>query len=286
MTGLFLAAACCVFTPRAAQAADAVPAPVSASARPVAGDLPPAYANIELVDVPTAHAQAHRSVALNVRMYEGSSVLSRLTIGLFDRLTIGIAWEVKDLIGSLPVKSGGPPQPYVKATLVREEARLPAIALGYYLQGYGPHGDPILSNGAFADKRPGDSYDLYFAKPRGFYLVATKETQQLAIVQWTAGFNIVRLPDYAFQHDFGAFAGLAAGLTQDLFFVAEYDDALNRSGGNFNLGINFHMGRGWRIEAGIKNLGKPKTGLLRRPATPGSNPALSRMIKLDILTGF
>jgi hypothetical protein len=177
-----------------------------------------------------------------------------------------------------------------------ESERAPALALGYLSQGYGPHGPSSAAvqgtqvpssdpRNQFADgEGPGSAYNLYFSKPRGFYLVASKETTRGAILDWTAGVNVVRFQPYRFSHDFGLFAGVAAGLTPDLHVALEYDDALNPRGGNLSFSVSYHMGSGWRIEPVAKNIAKPYAGRLRSP--PGGNPVLSRMVKLDVLTGF
>lgn len=264
----------------------AVPASPSLAAAPASATPPNrglvAYADVELIDIPTGYVPANRSIDFNFRMYEHASVMGRVVIGLFDHLALGLSWEVQNVIGSDIVRANTLPQPYAKVNVWNESERAPAIALGYNSQGYGPHGAPAVGDDP---KSQFAGNDLYFSKPRGFYLVASKETATGVIVQWTAGLNVSRLQQpFDFNRDFGSFVGAAAGLTPDLYLALEYDDTLNPRGGNLNFGINYHMGSGWRIEADAKNIGKPHSGDLRTP--PAGDVPLSRMVKLDVLTGF
>jgi hypothetical protein len=168
--------------------------------------------NMELVDVPTANTLLKGEIRADFKFSPGGGILSRLYIGIFERLYIGGAFNVNNVIGS------GTVQPEIpdftcKIRITDDEGAVPAISLGYEGQGY------------------------MNLPAKGIFLAVTKEISAGIIIQLTGAVytdNFVH-----FGQDIGLGAGFAVGITRELNACAEVDGIPGYAKGRINFGIGY-----------------------------------------------
>jgi len=172
--------------------------------------------NIELVDVPTANSMLKGEVRYNARFYPGGGILNKLYVGIFDRLMIGGAFNVNNLIGSGNVDFVVPPKFLAKVRFTDDDGAVPAIALGY-------------------------EGERYMDVPeRGAFLALTKEVAlgniflQLSGAVYTNTFR-------PFGRDIDLGAGLALALTREFTISAEYDSIILDESGHINASIGYYF---------------------------------------------
>jgi hypothetical protein len=181
--------------------------------------------NIELVDLPTANTMIKGEVRADVKLYPGGGILTRAYAGLFDRLMIGGAFNVSNLIGTGDV-SFDVPKFLAKIRITDDDAAVPAISVGYEGQGY----MDVPAKGAFA--------------------AVTKEVSLGQIfVQLTCA---VYTDEFAhFGKDINAGAGAAFALTKEFVISGEYDGIIQKKSAHLNFGIGYFFDP-IEIDVGLK----------------------------------
>ncbi|PKL92384.1 MAG: hypothetical protein CVV21_03475 [Candidatus Goldiibacteriota bacterium HGW-Goldbacteria-1] len=172
--------------------------------------------NIELVDVPTANSMLKAELRYDVKFYAGGGVLNRIYVGVFDRLMIGAALNVTNLVGNGQIQVVLPPKLLGKFRITDDEGGVPAIAIGY----------------------EGESYlDMY---TRGVFISVTKEIALgSAFMQLTGTVYTSQFSDIIMSMDMGA--GAAFAITQDFMISAEVDSLFRDSSLNLNCGISYRF---------------------------------------------
>jgi opacity protein-like surface antigen len=203
--------------------------------------------NIELIDVPTANTMIKGEVRVDIKMYPGGGILSRLYVGLFDKLMIGGAFNVRNIIGEGSVTFDLPPQFLGKIRITDDEGAVPAIAVGYEGQGY----MDVPAKGAF--------------------LSLTKEVNAGIIMQLT---GTVYTSNFThFGQDINAGAGAAFAVTREFVLSAEYDGIIGKEHGHINLGAGYFFDP-IEIDMGIKY------------GTGGQTDRLARILKILYISYF
>lgn len=172
--------------------------------------------NIELVDVPTANSMLKAELRYDVKFYAGGGVLNRIYVGVFDRLMIGAALNVTNLVGTGQIQVILPPKLLGKFRITDDEGGVPAISLGY----------------------EGESYlDMY---TRGVFVSVTKEIALGSVfMQLTGTVYTNQFSDIITNMDMGA--GAAFAVTRDLILCAEIDSLFRDSSLNLNCGISYRF---------------------------------------------
>lgn len=179
----------------------------------------------ELVDIPTADIHESSSYNINMRIYDGGSILTRLlfSVKFFE---LGAYLDVSNATGKTDPKANDV-QPMVKIHLYSGGPILPAIAVGYDGQGEG----------------------YYFKEPRGFYAVLTKELL-LPGLQFHVGGNNK-------DHPY-AFLGVSYSFEEQVSIFAEYDrirNMGNTANNRANAGVRFSISKELGMEFDFKNIG-------------------------------
>jgi hypothetical protein len=178
----------------------------------------PAFAaqarNIELVDLPTANTLIKAELRCDIKLYPGGGILTRLYIGIFDKLMIGGAFNIVNLIGTGEVTYILPPKFLGKIRLTDDEGVMPAIALGYEGQGY----LDVPAKGAFVSITKEISLGIIFVQLTG---------------------TIYSNEFYDISRNIDAGAGVAFAITKDFIICGEYDGFLGDNPGHINLGIGY-----------------------------------------------
>jgi len=203
----------------------------------------------ELVDAPTAGLPGKGAYSLSLRMQPYGGLLGGITIGLAERLALGMSYGGTGIIGYGTPDWNAQVGVQARVRLLDESYVAPAIAIGFDSQGFG----------AFYR----DPYERYDIKSRGFYAVASKNYIFLGKLGFHAGANysLERRDD---QKVVDFYAGLEKGLSPELSFLADYDFAFNdnkkdslfgeNKGGYLNAGVRWTYAERLSIEFDMKNL--------------------------------
>ncbi|MFO7767424.1 MAG: hypothetical protein R6W82_00450 [bacterium] len=221
---------------------------------------PPASAGLEftsLVNLPIAGMLERGSYEIDLRMYPRGGLYSFVSIGLFSSVDMGFSFGAGNVIGRGPVDWNPSAEFLFKARLLRESFLLPALALGFASQGYGPYLEDL---------------ERYTVKSPGFFAVASKNYRFLGELGFHLGANKSR--EDADDDDLNFYLGVDKSVGTDLYLVTEYDLALNDNGdqavgygsGYLNLGVKWVPTSRLRLELFFTNLldnvraeGKPAT---------------------------
>ena len=88
-----------------------------------------------LVDMPTAGMLDKGSFALDIGFYQEGGTLIGFSVGVLDRLGIGVSYGGSKLIGSATPVMNDIPEINLKVRLLEESIFVPALAIGFDSQG-------------------------------------------------------------------------------------------------------------------------------------------------------
>jgi len=231
--------------------------PVSTFAQEQEPPPPPEYGRglqfTNLANVPIAGLLDRGTYEIDLRMYPEGGLYTFVTIGFLRSVNIGFSYGAENVIGRGRVDWNPNVEFAFKARLIPESRVLPALALGYAGQGFGPH---------LTDPDPLDDVDLdrYAVKSPGFYAVLSKNYRILTEVGLHLGVNKSREADV--DDDLNAFAGMDLSLSPELYLILEYDAALNDNdedavgygNGYLNFGLKWAASEHLRLEFYFTNL--------------------------------
>ncbi len=206
------------------------------------GAIEPRY----LIDLPTAGMLPQRTLALDLDFYQQGGLLAGMSVGVFDRLLLGVSFGGTQLIGAGSPQWNATPGFEVKARIIEESIVLPAIALGFDSQGKETYIDKL---------------SRYTIKSMGFYAVASKNYQAMGFLSFHGGINY-SLERADGDSDPNFFAGIEKTLGPFISVLAEYNlgmndsnkDALGRGRGYLNAGIRGSLGNGFTIGFNLKDI--------------------------------
>ena len=127
-----------------------------------------------IVDMPTAGLVAKSSLAIDADFYDEGGMLLGASIGIFDRLSLGISYGGTGIIGASPAVMNQVPGFAVRVRPLEESFALPALLLGFDSQGKG-----------YYDK----SRSRYEIKSPGFFAVLSKNFLMLGYLTLHGGAN-------------------------------------------------------------------------------------------------
>ncbi len=201
-----------------------------------------------LVDVPTAGMIPKGTFSLDVDFYHEGGVLLGVSLGIFDRLSLGVSYGGSRLIGGETPVMNEVPGMNVKIRVIEESFVLPAIALGFDSQG---------KDGYLKDR------DRYAIKSHGFYAVASKNYAFIGFLSLHGGINY-SLERSDGDEDINVFAGVEKTVGPVASLVLEYNLASNdsnakavgRGRGYLNAGLRWSIGGGLTLGVNLKDLAK------------------------------
>lgn len=209
---------------------------------------PPPSQGVEftsLANLPTAGLLARGSYEIDLRMYPDGGIGTFVTFGFLRALNVGFSYGAQNVVGYGRVEWNPNVEFAIKARLLSETMALPALAIGYASQGYGPW---------LADLQ------RYTVKSPGFYLVASRNFAFLGEMGLHAGAN--RSREDIDDNDLNFFGGIDKSLGPDVYLILEYDTALNDNdqeavgygNGYLNLGAKWAVSPRLRLELYFTNL--------------------------------
>ncbi len=249
---------------------------------------PPEYGSglqfSNLVNMPIAGLLDRGNYEIDMRMYPEGGLYSFVTIGFLRGVNIGFSYGAENVIGRGKVEWNPNVEFAFKARLIPESTLLPALAIGYAGQGFGPH---------LSDPDPSVNLDRYAVKSPGFYLVLSKNYRILTEMGFHFGLNRSRETDD--DNDLNTFLGVDISMSPFLYLIAEYDAALNDNGdesigygnGYLNFGVKWAASPHLRLEFYFTNLldnvrGADKSATIKNIAdTLGGAGREFRIVYLD-----
>ena len=238
-----------------------LPAMASAQEAAAAGEL------VRLVDSPTAGLVEKGRFAVDLCLFPEGGLVGQLHAGIMRRLTIGLSFGGEGVIGNDPIDWYPRVEAAARYRVLEENEALPALAIGYETQGYGP--------------RAGDRYQV---KSKGFFVASSKNyVSGFGQFGVHAGINWSR--ENVDEDGPNGWVGIDKTINEELAVVAEYDFALNDndddslgSGRGFlNAGAHWSPVRGLSLGLLLKNVLKngDESG-----AAGGADPDMSREVSV------
>jgi hypothetical protein len=186
------------------------------------------------------------SFGLDVTFHQNGGALFAFSYGVFERLSLGVAYGGARLIGSEEPVMNPLPGVHIKLRVLEESVVLPALAVGFDTQGK----DGYLK----ALKR-------YQIKSPGLYAAASKNYSFLGYLSIHGGVNY-SLEREDQDKDINAFVGAEKTIGPFISFVLEYDFAFNdrdgmaigRGRGYLNAGLKWSIGGGLTLGLNLKDL--------------------------------
>ena len=198
-----------------------------------------------------------------MRIYPQGGVLGRISVGIADRFMFGITFGGTNLIGQGDPEWNKYPGVHCKYFLVEEDLNMPAIAIGFDSQGYGPYYDQVMREKVGTDSVVffADRIDRYAVKSRGFYAVLSKGYFFWRRFGVHIGINRSLEADDG-DKDLTVFLGFDLELGNDVSLVGEYDFATNDDGdrtmkrrqGYLNAGLRWTFMERIYVEFDFKQL--------------------------------
>jgi hypothetical protein len=203
-----------------------------------------------LVDCPTAGLLPRGSFDVDLRLFPGGGALGAISVGLTDRLLLGVSYGGEKIISDEKVEWFPQPGVSVRYRLIEENFALPALALGFDSQGYGAYVET-------------DSLARYEVKSKGFYWVASKNYR---ILGTPMGLHLGA--NYSLEDDDGddepsVFLGLDKSFNEEFEVAVEYDFAFNddkklsnfgKGNGYLDLALRWSFGDRLTLEFDFMNL--------------------------------
>lgn len=202
----------------------------------------------QLIDIPTAGVLPKGTTSVVLRVYAGGGLLGGLSVGVWERLSLGLSFGGGNIIGTGNVTWNPRPEVAVKYQMVDESSAFPGLAIGFDSQGYGQYDDTL---------------NRYQLKSRGFYGVASRNVALFGTLGLHAGAN------YTLENKDGngrvnLFIGADKSINPNLAVLGEYDFAMNDNGdaikgygrkrGYLNVGARLMVGGRLGIEFDLRNL--------------------------------
>lgn len=203
----------------------------------------------KLIDLPTAGLLPRGSYDFEVRLYPEGGLLAGVSVGLTDRLLLGVSWGGAKVIGHQDPELNSNPGIQVKYRLYEETASRPAVALGFDSQGYG----------AWVD-----SLNRYEVKSKGVYVALAKNYVFWGRLGVHGGINYSLEGD---DRDPNLYIGLDKSINPEISVLAEYDLAINDNEeelglerGYLNVALRWGFAHKLHLELDFKNLLKNTQG--------------------------
>ncbi len=199
-----------------------------------------------LIDLPTAGMLTQRNFALDLDFYQEGGLLISTSVGVLDRLLLGVSYGGTHLLGDAKPEWNTTPGVSIKIRVLDESIVIPALAIGFDSQGKETYIDAL---------------SRYTIKSLGVYGVVSKNYQAMGFLSFHGGVN------YSFERadgdtDPNIFGGIEKTLGPNISVLAEYNlawndsnrDALGQGRGYLNLGVRGSLGGGFTIGFNIKDL--------------------------------
>ena len=212
-----------------------------------------------LIDAHTAGILPRAHFDFETRIYpsgdediSGCGLMMSVSVGITDRLNIGVSYGGDGIVGRGRVKGNPYPGALIKYRIIEESFFIPGIAIGYDHQGYG--GIEPKNYTGYVYKSQG----LFLALSKNYLLFRKLQMGLHGAVNFTwEDIKNVKWPN--------CYVGLDLGINEELAVAFEYDCALNQKDrgsdhyanplkGIFNIGIRWAFVPTFYIEFDAKDI--------------------------------
>lgn len=201
-----------------------------------------------LVDIPTAGMIPKGNFAVDADFYQDGGVLLGFSVGVLDRLYLGISYGGSSLIGSGKPVMNELPGMTVRIRILEETIALPALVIGFDSQGRDGYNK---------------SLSRYSIKSPGFFGAVSKNYLFLGFLSFHGGVNY-SLERADGGNSMNVFAGLEKTLGPFLSAVMEYNlgandgsnNSLGSGKGYLNVGLRCSLGGGLTLGVNLKDLAR------------------------------
>lgn len=187
-----------------------------------AGEKPEMIQPRRLVDAHTAGILPRASFDFETRIFPSGSNTIRgcglylgISVGISNRLNIGISYGGDGLIGRGKPRGNPYPGGLIKYRIIEESYHIPGISLGYDHQGYGGIED--------------SSYLGFVYKSQGFFVALSKNYLLFSKLQFglhgAVNFSLEDIKQVKWPN---CYIGLDIGINEELALAIEYDLGLNQ----------------------------------------------------------
>ena len=201
-----------------------------------------------LVDMPTAGMPDKSTLVLDVDFYREGGLLFGISVGVFDRLSVGVSYGGSRIIGSGSPTMHPLPGVNLRLRILEEGPLFPALTLGFDSQGK----DGYLKE-----------LDRYRVKSPGLFVAASKNYSFLGYLSIHGGANY-SLERADGDRDVNVFTGVEKTLGPVLSAVLEYNfatndnsaEAVGKGWGYINAAIRLMLGSGLTVSFNLKDIVK------------------------------
>jgi hypothetical protein len=166
----------------------------------------------QLVVNPTAGTLKQGQYGLNVHAYGNGGLLAGVSVGLFHRFMFGISYGGEQILGYEEFGGNELPGVLVKYRLIEESMTLPAITIGFQMQGTGPW---FEEEERYLYKAPG----AFAAVSRNF-----RSAYGGFGIHAGVNYNTIEVQE---QRGWDGYLGVDFSLNEQLTIVGEYDLTLD-----------------------------------------------------------
>ncbi len=221
-----------------------------------------------IVDMPTAGMLDKGSYAVDLSFYQEGGVLLGFSVGVFDRLSLGVSYGGSHLIGGDAPVMNEIPGFSVKIRLLEESVGIPALAIGFDNQGQGGYIKEL---------------SRYVTKSPGFFVVFSKNYSFLGFLSVHGGANY-SLERADGDKDISGYTGVEKTIGTFLSLLVEYNLALNDDGEqSLGRGLGYlNTALRWSISGGL-TLGVSFRDLLKNGR---ETPRATRAVSLEYIRFF
>jgi hypothetical protein len=183
-----------------------------------------------------------------MEFFQHDGILAVTSVGLFDRLLVGISYGGGNILGTDAPVWNPAPGVALRVRVIDETILLPAIAVGFDSQGKEEYVDRL---------------SRYSVKSLGLYAVASKNYSVMGFLSLHGGIN------YSFERadgdeDPNLFIAAEKTLGPLFSLLGEFNlasndsnrDALGRGRGYVNLGLRAAVGKGFSVGISLKDIAK------------------------------
>lgn len=198
-----------------------------------------------IIDMPTAGMLEGGALALDVDLYEAGGVLAALSVGVVDRLMLGLSYGGTGLIGGGEPQMNELPGVAARVRVLEESLSLPALAIGFDSQG---HDGYVPAN------------DRYRVKSPGIFAALSKNYSMAGFLSVHGGgnYSLERSDD----SDVNWFVGVEKSVGSVISILAEYnvglndnaDSAYGRGRGYLGIAVRWSASRGVTLGVYLKDL--------------------------------
>jgi hypothetical protein len=201
-----------------------------------------------LIDAITADMLPRASFDFDIRTFPDGGVLSSVNVGILNRITIGLSYGASRFLSEKNPEWNDHMEFLIKYRILTEDYLFPSIAFGYSSQGSG-----------YWD----DEHERYAQKSKGIFLVGTKSYLVYNLpATFTVGLN-VSMEERDVDKDPTLYCGAVMPINRELYFIGEYDLALNdnrrhaqygKGRGYLNFGLEWVLTQSISLEFDLRNL--------------------------------